>query len=128
MSTDRGIKWPLEFYAGRVVVSQGEDHIRESVRQIVAIGKGEYLMKPEFGCDLDRRVFDPVNLSAMVDGDIREALLTYEPRASVNNTAVEMDRAADGTVGAVIDFTFTGRTGQTGSARVDISSGGTGQS
>jgi len=118
MSTPRGIKWPLELYAGRVSVSQGVEHIRESVRQIIAIGKGEYLMKPEFGCDLNRRVFDPVNASAMVDGDIREALMNFEPRVSVNDTSTDLSRAAEGIVGAIIDFTITG-TGQTDSVGIE---------
>lgn len=118
MSTPNGIKWPLELYAGRVSVSQGTDHIKESVRQIIAIGKGEYLMKPEFGCDLNRRVFDPVNAVAMIDGDVREALRAFEPRVSVNDTSTDLSRAAEGIVGAVIGFTITG-TGQADSVSIE---------
>lgn len=108
MSTIRGIAWPFAFHAGRVATSEDEDHVLQSIRQIIAVGKREYLFRPTFGCDLHRRVFDPINAVAMVDGDIREALARWEPRVEVLTTDVDRSRAAEGLLGVMVNVRIIG--------------------
>lgn len=80
-----GVKFPFQFHAGRVALSRGEQHIKESVMQVIGTAKGEYLMKPDFGTNLRRRVFDPVNIAALLESDIKEALIRWEARVELVN-------------------------------------------
>ncbi len=90
MSEPTGIKWPFQFANGKVATSTGEQHIRESIMQILAIDHGEYLFRPQFGSNLPRRAFDPTNLSHLMVRDIREALVRMEPRIELLDVSVEV--------------------------------------
>lgn len=87
-----GISWPLRFTGGRLAVSSGEDHLRENLAQVIGTAKGEYLGRPDFGCDLHSRVFDPVNTGALMDGDIKEAAAQFEPRLEITEVTSEAAR------------------------------------
>jgi phage baseplate assembly protein W len=78
-----GIKFPFQFHAGQVALSKGEQHIKESIMQIIGTAKGEYLMNSEFGTNIRRRIFDPVNVVALLESDIAEALRRWEPRVEL---------------------------------------------
>lgn len=104
MEPIRGIKFPLQFHAGSVVTSTNTDHIRESVLQILAIGKKEYLMRPDFGCDLHRRIFTPVNIIALARGDIEATIKRYETRIDLLGVSLNLDRAPEGVLAINIDF------------------------
>jgi len=84
-----GWNWPFRFENGRVAMSSGTEHLKDNVRNIIATGKLEVPMQPEYGCDLNRRVFDPVNTLALAEGDIKDAIARFEPR--VNLLGVEID-------------------------------------
>jgi len=43
----KGMKFPLTFNGGRVAISEGEKHLQEGIIQIIATGRGEYLLKPD---------------------------------------------------------------------------------
>lgn len=93
-----GIKYPFQFYAGSVATSAGEQHIKESVLQILGTSKYEYLMKPEFGCNIHERVFDPINAMALVETDIREAIAEFEPRVKSVSVDVDTDQSSEGLI------------------------------
>jgi hypothetical protein len=84
-----GFSWPFGFENGRVATSADEEHLKDNIMNIIATGKLEVPMAPGFGCDLHRRVFDPVNTIALAQGDITEALKQYEPRAEVTQIEIE---------------------------------------
>lgn len=105
----KGIKFPLEFHAGRVVISEDVQHIKESVVQIIGTGKGEYVLKPDFGSNLSKRIFDPVNISGLVTIDIREALRKYEKRIKLTNVEATLSQAHLGQVNLAITFHLKGR-------------------
>jgi len=104
-----GIKWPFTLHLGRVALSRDENHIKESVSQIIGTGRMEYLMKPTLGCNLVERVFDPINVQALMEGDIREALQKWEPRVKFVGVRGEMKDAPLGKVRMVIEFSIKGR-------------------
>lgn len=80
-----GFAWPFSFSSGRVSVSGDTQHIIESIEQIVGTCKMELPMKLDYGSDLPRRVFSPVNISALVERDVREALFIWEKRVDINS-------------------------------------------
>jgi hypothetical protein len=62
-----------------------EESVRQSIRIILDTSKGERVMRPEFGCNLQELVF-ALNGSAtrgMAEFEVREALRTCEPRIDV---------------------------------------------
>ena len=104
-----GIKWPLEFRGGRVALSVDEKHILQSIRQIIGINRYEYLMKPDFGADLDSRIFDPVNVISLAERDIRYSINRWEPRAKLNRVDADMSRVAEGLVTIMMDVEIGGQ-------------------
>lgn len=104
----QGIKFPLKFYSGRVSLSNGDKHIRESIVQIIGTAKGEYLLKPTFGSDLPRRVFDTVNVMPLVRLDVKTAIEKFEKRVDVTSIEAQLSSAALGEVGIHIEYRLKG--------------------
>jgi phage baseplate assembly protein W len=78
-----GPRYPLSFHAGRLALSAGDNHLRDSIAQIIMTGRGEYLMKPDFGANVPQRVFDPVSLLGLLHTDIGDALKRWERRVEL---------------------------------------------
>jgi phage baseplate assembly protein W len=84
-----GVGWqfPVAVAAGaeritRIAVSAYERSVEEAIRIILGTSPGERMMRPAFGCGLNRLAFAPNNMStaglAMLH--VREALERWEPR------------------------------------------------
>ncbi len=69
----------------------GEEKIRQSLWIILSTAPGERQMRPEFGCGIHNLVFQPNDaaLRSMVQIQVREALMRYEPRIDVLDVRVE---------------------------------------
>lgn len=101
-----GIKQPLQFAAGRLVLSHDDEHVKQSIITVLMIKKGEYLLNPAFGSDLYRRIFSPINLNALVRSDVKSALRKWERRINVNRVSASVDTANFGVVVIEVDYTF----------------------
>lgn len=89
-----GVGWafPLRLTVrGGIAMSQGEQDIREAIWIILSTAKGERVMRPDFGCGIQDLVFAPNNPStrAQIGDEVRQALVTYEPRIEVLDVRVE---------------------------------------
>lgn len=86
----RGWKNPVSVQRGAMSSSEGEESIRESIILILSTGKGERVMRPDFGCRLNELVFAPNNMSTatLIRSFIEEALLDWEPRIEVEDITV----------------------------------------
>ncbi|MCZ7356856.1 MAG: GPW/gp25 family protein [Candidatus Methanoperedens sp.] len=84
---------PVSVRDGKIAYSEGEDSIKESIMIILGTSKGERIMRPDFGCDLNRLVFalNNTTTATLIESYIRESLLKWEPRIEVT----DMDIAAD---------------------------------
>jgi uncharacterized protein len=90
----RGISFPPRVGAdGRIVWSEGEQNVRESIRVILMTNLRERLMLPEFGANLGIYLFEPNNvMTRHAIGDvITKALVAWEPRIRVESVTVECD-------------------------------------
>jgi phage baseplate assembly protein W len=78
--------------------------------QIIGTDHHEYLLKPDFGCNIHRRVFDTLNLLPLARTDVIEALRRYEKR--ISNVTVKLDdsRAAEGQARLLVEYTVAGHT------------------
>lgn len=70
---------------GNIMVSRGEEDIRESIWIIISTARGERMMRPEFGCGIHDLVFASINsgLLGLVEANVQEALTLFEPRIDV---------------------------------------------
>jgi len=62
-----------------------EDSVRQAIQIILGTAKGERVMRPEFGCGIHEFVFAPnsPDTRGIVENEVREALLRWEPRIDV---------------------------------------------
>ena len=97
MSADvlgRGFAFPLAVNARGGVHEAGQaQKIQESMRYILGTQYGERVMRPTFGCNLQRLVFAPNNkaTASLARYYVEEGLTTWEPRISLEDVIVEND-------------------------------------
>ncbi|MEF8701276.1 MAG: GPW/gp25 family protein [Candidatus Accumulibacter sp. UW20] len=84
-----GVGWqfPVGVFRGpddvvRIGVSAYERAVLESIHILLGTARGERLMRPDFGCDLNRLTFAANNTSTagLAMFYVRESLEKYEPR------------------------------------------------
>jgi phage baseplate assembly protein W len=87
-----GIGWsfPVQLENGSMAMARHEDSIRQSIEIILGTAKGERMMRPDFGCGIHDLVFaiNSASTAGRVAGEVREALLQWEPRIDVLDVQV----------------------------------------
>jgi Bacteriophage baseplate protein W len=85
---------------GALAMVSYEEDIRQSIQIILATNPGERVMRPEFGAGLRDFVFEPADLTTVnrVMTRVREALIDFEPRISVQNVNVTIDPVTKNTL------------------------------
>jgi phage baseplate assembly protein W len=73
-----------------IELAEHEEDVRQAVHIILETGRGERVMRPDFGAGLDDFMFEPLNTTtrALIKHRVEEALMTWEPRIRVE--AVEV--------------------------------------
>ncbi|SRR6266852_6732865 len=102
-----GMSFPPRIGAdGRIVWSQGEDNVRESIRVILKTEPGERLRIPDFGAGLGRYLFEPNNAAthSLIENKITNALAQWEARIQVES--VEVAAADSDPEAAVATITY----------------------
>lgn len=90
----RGISFPPRVGPdGRVVRSEGETNIRESIRVILLTEQNERLMLPDFGGGLGLFLFEPNTVATrrQIQERIVSALTRWEQRIVIQSVDVEAD-------------------------------------
>lgn len=90
----KGISFPPRIGAdGRVVWSEGETNIRESIKVILLTELNERLRLAEFGGGLNRFLFEPNTATTrqLIRDRITKALAQWEPRIVLQSVNVEPD-------------------------------------
>lgn len=84
-----------------------EEDVRSSIYIILQTITGERVMLPNFGCNLQPYVFEPMNVPniAMIEKIVKEALVLHEPRIIVENISSEPFQA-EGRLEISIDYTI----------------------
>ena len=102
-----GLAFPLAVdHRGGIALARAEEDIEQAIGLILGTVPGERPMRPEFGCEIHRLVFDTID-AAMVgtmDTAIRGALDRWEPRVEVVGIDYDLARAADGMLEVTIDY------------------------
>jgi phage baseplate assembly protein W len=124
MATFIGLSFPFRKSAQAFPApSEDADLIKESLKQILLTQKGERVMRPDFGADVYRFVFENNHaaLATLIQTEVARAIGTYEPRVILLNVTV--DRIADNAVMATIYYIIPA-TGQKDEVQVPLGSSG----
>ena len=91
---------------GRVELSAAEADVRESIRLVLGTAKGERVMRPDFGCGIHDYVFTTVNPTTLtlLEADVREALVRWEPRIEVRGVDATRSEADPAKLLISIDY------------------------
>lgn len=103
----RGLAFPVGTdLAGAVTTARGEDDIEQSIRIILGTVPGERVMRPQFGCGIHERVFDSIDTTTrtLMEEDVRDALLEWEPRIEVESVSVAEESDERGKLLIEIDY------------------------
>ena len=88
-----GWDFPPTFEGGpdRVRMISDEEDIRSSLRILLSTTVGERRMQPQYGCRVDRLVFEPADgtLQAYIKDLVKIAILYFEPRIILDNVTLE---------------------------------------
>jgi phage baseplate assembly protein W len=90
----KGLSFPPRVGAdGRMVWSEGEAGIRESITVILKTEPGERVGLADFGAGLGRHLFEPNNAAthARMEDSIKQALEQWEPRIAVESVEIVAD-------------------------------------
>jgi len=91
-----------------MVWSEGELNVRESICIILRTRPGERLMRPDFGCGLDRYLFEPNNISTLrlIQEEVKRSLVRWEPRITLNDVLVAINPTNPQAVDITIYYTL----------------------
>ena len=70
-----------------IVVSRDASAIKQAIVNLLMTNKGERLMNPDYGSDIRRYLFEPLDYGTanQITGNIKSTIDTFEPRISVLN-------------------------------------------
>jgi hypothetical protein len=94
-----GVAFPLGVdSAGRVAMNSLEEQVRQSILLIAQTAKSERVMRPDFGAGLHTLVFAPATAAtaAMVEHEMKQALIRFEPRIEVIKVEATFDPKQEG--------------------------------
>ncbi len=78
---------------GSIAVVTHDREVEESIRLIVGTAPGERPMRPEYGCAIHDYVFATIDpdTAGRISGEVRSALVRWEPRIEVQGVDVTID-------------------------------------
>jgi phage baseplate assembly protein W len=103
----RGWKFPVIVDAeGHIAMSEYEEDIKEAIWIILSTSKGERVMRPDFGCGIHDYVFASLNTSnlMLIENNVREALILWEPRIKLLKVETLSEKAAEGILMINIEY------------------------
>lgn len=106
----RGWSFPPSFdrAVGGVRMLADEDDIVSSLHVLLSTARGERVMVPQYGCNMDDLVFENLDtrLRTLMADQIESAILYHEPRIELENVRIEDDPAEALTGRVLIGVTY----------------------
>ncbi len=93
---------------GTVLMVSEEEDIVQSLQILLGTRTGERVMRPEFGCNLDIIMFEPITkgLITYIKDLIETAVLYHEPRIELNVVNINTMQVYEGLVLIELDYTI----------------------
>src|SRR5450631_1183843 len=84
-----------------------EPDIHSSLEILLSTRQGERILRPDYGCNLDELVFEPLTTTfkTYIKDLIGTAILYYEPRITVNKIELDDTGEVEGRILISIDYT-----------------------
>jgi len=106
----KGWSFPPTFHDTGIVgieMVEKELDIKQSLEILLSTPKGERIMLPDFGCDIQSFLFDSINNSKMhlLKEMIKSSILKYEPRVKLNDVIIDHSDFLDGIIKLKLDYT-----------------------
>lgn len=81
--------------------------IEQSLHVLLSTRRGERVMQPTYGCNLDVLLFEPISLTLItyITDMIRTAIMYHEPRITLNKLNVSDSDMLEGVVLITLDYT-----------------------
>lgn len=85
---------------------ESESDIKNSLELLLSTALGERVMQPDYGCNLDKLLFEPIDntFATFITDQIKTAILFFEPRIVLDNVDYIPDNAG-GRIDISIDYT-----------------------
>jgi uncharacterized protein len=93
---------------GKMIWSEGELNVREAICIILRTRRGERLLRPDFGCGLDRYLYEPNDVATLrlIQEEVKSAITRWEPRVRLDDVRVEADPSDPRAVNIIIAYTL----------------------
>jgi phage baseplate assembly protein W len=105
----RGWSFPPTFTKGEngVKMVEDEEDIRQSLKILLSTIKGERIMLPDYGANMEELIFEPLTVSfaKLLSVKLEKAILFYEPRIETDDISFRQD-PENGLVELRIDYTI----------------------
>ena len=108
----KGLGFPPEFIKNQseqdIVMVEGAQDIEQSLQILLSTRPNERMLAPDYGCNLDPLIFEPLDLSliSLMQDVVKMAIIRYEPRIKLNQVQIETQDSLQGTVAIHIDYTI----------------------
>jgi uncharacterized protein len=92
-------------------MAEDDTDIRQAIRIILGTAPGERVMRPDFGCRIHELIFWPANQDTadIAERYVREALLRWEPRITLQSVVVTPGGATYGQLTIEIAYEIKAR-------------------
>jgi hypothetical protein len=79
-----------------------------NVKNLILTAKGERVGQPEFGCNVNRIIFEPISESTgvAIEESVRDAMATWLPYVTVQNVLVSFDEQDTNKILLSIEYTL----------------------
>jgi uncharacterized protein len=107
LGTGWGFPPKFDRITSEVEMISDEEDINSSLEILLTTRQGERVMRPDYGCNLDELVFEPLTTTfkTYITDLIATAILYYEPRIDVNKIELDDTGELDGRILIVIEYT-----------------------
>ena len=95
--------------AAEVAMLSNVDDIQSSLEILLITRPGERVMRPDYGCNLDELLFEPLTTTfkTYIKDLVSTAILYYEPRIEVNSIELDDTGELEGRIVISIDYTVS---------------------
>ena len=104
----RGWSFPPEFNKSQkeVEMTTDVDDINNSLKILLSTRPGERVLFPKYGCNLEKMLFKPLNLSLTTEmtETIKKAIMLYESRIEVLDVVLDNSEELEGKISINIDY------------------------
>lgn len=93
--------------AAALLLTSDEEDIQRSLQILLSTRKGERVMVPDYGCNLEEMLFEPMTTTfkSYIRDMIRTAILFYEARIELHAVKIDDSREAEGVILIIVDYT-----------------------